>query len=84
MLGPRQEKPAAWWTCTRGWWRRASLRTKIHLSYLLLISVPLAVVAAAAYQTSTTTIEQNAQSFSFQLTDEVRKNLIPTPSRRSG
>ncbi len=75
MLGPRQEKPAAWWTCTWGWWRRASLRTKIHLSYLLLISVPLAVVAAAAYQTSTTTIEQNAQSFSFQLTDEVRKNL---------
>ena len=54
---------------------RASLRTKIHLSYLALISMPLLVVAVAAYQTSTTTIEQNAQDFSAQLTSEIRDNL---------
>jgi len=59
----------------RGLWRRASLRTKIHLSYLILISVPLLVVALAAYGTATTTIEQNAQTFSAQLTGDIRANL---------
>jgi hypothetical protein len=59
----------------RGLWRRAGLRTKIRLAYLLLISLPLLVVAIAAFQTSTSTIEQNAQSFSAQLTGEVRDNL---------
>ncbi len=56
-------------------WRRAGLRTQIRLAYIVLLSVPLFVVALAAFQTSTTTIEQNAQSFSAQLTDEVRNNL---------
>ncbi len=59
----------------RGVWQRARLRTKIRLTYLLLLSAPLLVVAIAAYQTSTSTIEQNAQGFSAQLTGEVRDNL---------
>jgi len=59
----------------RLWWRRASLRTKMYLSYLILISVPLIVVALAAYETATTTIERNAQDFSAQLTGEIRANL---------
>jgi two-component system sensor histidine kinase YesM len=57
------------------WWRRASLRTKMYLSYLILISVPLIVVALAAYGTATTTIERNAQDFSAQLTGDIRANL---------
>lgn len=56
-------------------WRRASLRTKIYVSYLALISLPLLVVAVAAYGTSTSTIEQNAQNFSAQLTAEIQANL---------
>lgn len=63
------------WHALTAPWRRASLRTKIHLSYLVLISVPLLIVALAAYETSTSTIEQNAQKFSAQLTGEIRKNL---------
>jgi two-component system sensor histidine kinase YesM len=59
----------------RLWWRRASLRTKMYLSYLILISVPLIVVALAAYRTATTTIERNAQDFSAQLTGDIRANL---------
>ncbi len=59
----------------RLWWRRASLRTKMYLSYLILISVPLIVVALAAYETATTTIERNAQDFSAQLTGDIRANL---------
>ncbi|HWE61109.1 MAG TPA: sensor histidine kinase [Chloroflexota bacterium] len=57
------------------WWRRASLGVKIHVSYLVLITIPLFVVAMAAYTTATTTIKQNAQDFSGQLTDDIRKNL---------
>jgi len=56
-------------------WRRVSLRTKILLGYIALISAPLLIVAVGAYQTSTVTIEGNAQRFSAQLTDEIRANL---------
>lgn len=66
-------RSVAGWVLVR--WRRASLRTKIYLCYLALISVPLLVVAVAAYRTSRTTIEQNAQGFSAQLTGEIRANL---------
>lgn len=55
--------------------RRMGYGRKLVLGYLVLISVPLLVVALAAYQTSTTTIEQNAQNFSTQLTGEIRDNL---------
>ncbi len=65
---PRLGPPTAWW-------RRASLRTKIHLSYLVLISLPLFIVALAAYKTATSTIEQNALNFSAQLTGDIRANL---------
>lgn len=57
------------------WWRRASLGVKIRLSYLVLITIPLFIVAMAAYYTATSTIKQNAQDFSAQLTDDIRKNL---------
>jgi len=67
--------PSPWRPMPALWWRRASLRTKIHLSYLALISVPLLVVALAAYGTATSTIEGNAQNFSAQLTGDVRANL---------
>src|SRR5437870_9780 len=66
--------PGAWHTLTAAW-RRASLRTKIHLSYLVLISAPLLIVALAALETSTSTIEQNARDFSARLTGEIRRNL---------
>jgi len=56
-------------------WRRVSLRTKIYLGYLALITVPLVVVALAAYHTSTVTIEGNAQGFSARLTAQTRDNL---------
>lgn len=66
---------SALWHVLAAPWRRASLRTKIHLSYLALISLPLLIVAAAAYQTSTMTIEQNAQDFSARLTSQIGQNL---------
>ncbi len=56
-------------------WRRVSLRTKIYLGYIALITAPLVVVALAAYHTSTVTIEGNARSFSARLTAQTRDNL---------
>ncbi|HVA89762.1 MAG TPA: sensor histidine kinase [Chloroflexota bacterium] len=70
-----QTSSAAWHRRLLLPWRHAGLRTKIFLGYLLLITIPLTVVAIAAYQTSTTTIEGNAQNFSAQLTGEIRDNL---------
>lgn len=70
-----QTSSAAWHRRLLLPWRHASLRTKIFLGYLLLLTIPLIVVAIAAYQTSTTTIEGNAQNFSAQLTGEIRDNL---------